>query len=129
MRCPAMVQTRSREEPQGYQRIILRWGGVCMGAWGGGALRTPKWFYGTMGFVIAGGNLLNSTQQNLWRLECHIGEDEAPYKCLLLLIEGPDLESSPGSMWWCSKGECRWLHGAFTLSLSREGPFYGRQIP
>ena len=29
------------------------------GGGGGGALRTPKWFYGTMGFVGFGGNLLN----------------------------------------------------------------------
>ena len=33
---------------------------------GGLALRTPKQFYETMGFVGAGGNLLNSAKGNLW---------------------------------------------------------------
>ena len=28
----------------------------------------------------------------------------------------PPLELIPSSMWRCSRGECRWLHSAFTLS-------------
>ena len=34
------------------------------GGGGGGALWTPKWFYGTMGFVCIGGTLPNFAQLN-----------------------------------------------------------------
>ena len=47
-------------------------------------LRTPKGFHGTMGFVGAGGNLLNSAKRNLWRreecFERQIGQEKALYK-------------------------------------------------
>ena len=56
-----------RRQGLGSTRVVASQDLTPRGGLGGTfPLRTPKWFYGTMGIVGFSGNLLNSAKQNLW---------------------------------------------------------------